>query len=455
MSEQYISQIERGSRVPPLPIAIALHDVLRPETPLEVWLLEWLRAKVGHLPGPAQRGAPDAVARALSELDASRRGRSNEHLSLADFPDAFLPLTVICGDRREATPQTPADIFVYSVAVTDLMFFPRLRIKDPLVTIKSDKQFLLMDEVFLKEHFGRTNLLVIGSPAVNLAARKLNHYAIFRVDYPGVVRRWEKTYLEQIDLSKRDNLTNMMNLAVFWKMVQFIERRRAREDSPEAAPFALEPEDLPSFEKLLSADEQAKFDRDKLAELADVLKTLVMEEGPAHVMNEFRKPGLVDPADRVRHGKTTRPNNDFGFISLAPNPFSDPADGSYVSVLVSGIHGPATAHALRALAEGDFTKHPYGGVIEVTLDQFKDWPTRFQEAVWEWQTKDYTPQSLLRNLETALDEPVDAFENLYPHDIEALIDFVRSLSGTGIDLTPSPTVPTAGGNGDLAQASRP
>ena len=90
-------------------------------------------------------------------------------------------------------------------------------------------------------------------------------------------------------------------------------------------------------------------------------------------MNRFRKPGLVDPADWRIHGTVTKPHNDFGLISLAPNPFADSTD--YVCIIVAGIHGPGTAQAVRALADAkNFRDHPFGGVFEVTLDQFQDWP---------------------------------------------------------------------------------
>jgi hypothetical protein len=97
------------------------------------------------------------------------------------------------------------------------------------------------------------------------------------------------------------------------------------------------------------------------------------------------------------------PNTDFGVISLAPNPFADPDDG-YVSILVGGIHGPGTAHALRMLLQKPekFVDHPFGGVIDVRLrNPYSDWPTRFYEAEPDWDTPAYTPDHLLQQFEHA------------------------------------------------------
>jgi hypothetical protein len=149
-------------------------------------------------------------------------------------------------------------------------------------------------------------------------------------------------------------------------------------------------------------------------------------------MNEFRAPGLIDLSDATLHARATRPDNDFALISLAPNPFSTAKNHDYVCIMVAGIHGPGTAHALRALAEDDFRDHPFGGIIEVEIDQFEDWPTRFQNASWRWQTKKYDSQKLLTNLKNALTQPnhlrARVFENLTEAEIVDCIHFVERIS---------------------------
>jgi hypothetical protein len=147
-------------------------------------------------------------------------------------------------------------------------------------------------------------------------------------------------------------------------------------------------------------------------------------------MNGFKKPGLLDPSDAAIHGESTSEDNDFALISLAPNPFATSPD--YICIMVAGIHGPGTAHAVKALAEDDFRDHPFGGIIEVSLDPFTDWPTRFQQASWSWQTKPYDSEKLLANLKGALMESSETrdrvFEHLSDAEIEKCIRFIEHIA---------------------------
>jgi hypothetical protein len=99
--------------------------------------------------------------------------------------------------------------------------------------------------------------------------------------------------------------------------------------------------------------------------------------------------------------------------------------------LLAPIHGPGTAHAVRALAEDDFMDHPFGGIIEVELNPFNDWPGRFQQATWRWQTKGYDTDKLLSNLNSTLaakEGRSREFENLTDDEIQDCIAFVRQVS---------------------------
>src|SRR6185295_18401362 len=111
--------------------------------------------------------------------------------TLGDFPYSSEPLTIVCGDRRDLTPKTRGDIFAHSLSITDLTFLLKLGLPDN-VTIKSDKLFVLMSWEYLKREFGNTNLLVIGSPAVNFAIRVINNYTVFRFNLPPWLKKKEE-----------------------------------------------------------------------------------------------------------------------------------------------------------------------------------------------------------------------------------------------------------------------
>ena len=126
-------------------------------------------------------------------------------------------------------------------------------------------------------------------------------------------------------------------------------------------------------------------------------------------------------------------------ISVARNPFAEST--KYVAIMVAGIHGPGTAHALRALSVHDFRDHPLGGVIEVRIDtKKKPWGDRIHSAWWEWQTQPYDVDKLLRNLERARQErqviqgEQEGFANLSEEEIDDCLALVRDLENLwGLD----------------------
>ncbi len=415
-TKQWISLIERGVRLPSLDLLVKLHEVLvavpiqEHDISLTEWLLKWVEEQASikgkqnkkKIDDNTKKAIQTAIKRATNQLQPtiqSKGWRPGMPRLLTNFPEAFEPLTIICGDRREPQPRTRGDIFAYSVSIADLTFLLRLGLQDKATTIRSDKLFVCMDEEYLRREFGKTNLLVIGSTAVNFAARAINNYSIFRFNLGPEMNYWQK------QLRELKVLNDPYILQVFWQMAQ---------DPDNISPGLFEDKNLSS---------------DQVKELTDMVKRLPQGEKVKYLMNEFRKPGYVDPADGVVHAQFTRQDNDFGVISLARNPFSDSTD--YVCIMVGGIHGPGTAHALRALAEDNFKDHPYGGVIEVELDPFKAWPDRFEQAHWKWQTHKYTKVKLLANLQNAIeqDPPKTVFSRWTKEEIKDCANFVQSVSG--------------------------
>src|SRR5205823_4897401 len=96
--------------------------------------------------------------------------------------------------------------------------------------------------------------------------------------------------------------------------------------------------------------------------------------------------------------------------------------------------GPGTAHAVRTLAtdRDELRKRPFGGIIEVRIDQSKDWPSRFEQSKVIWQTGPYTPDVLVNNMRRSLatwpPQRGSAFENFTKQELEESINFVEHIA---------------------------
>jgi hypothetical protein len=111
----------------------------------------------------------------------------------------------------------------------------------------------------------------------------------------------------------------------------------------------------------------SKLSEEEIQKLAADVSTIVRMKSERATLNEFRRAGLIDPADQRIHGKSTHEDNDFGLISVGQNPYAAPGSG-FVAILAAGIHGPGSVQALKALASRDkrntFGHHPFGGILE-------------------------------------------------------------------------------------------
>lgn len=405
-NKQRMSAIEHDKSLPTVEQLVKMCEALTvaPDQKI-VWLLTWLDGKLrqSRLSDEEKEVYQKAIGEAIVKISQSNATwQQGTFRSLEDFPGAFTPLTIICGDRREPYPQSRGDLFAYSAAITDLMFLPWLGLGHETI-IQSDKLFVLMDDEYLRREFGKMNLLIIGSPAVNFAARTINNYSVFRFDLAPEVREWAQQ-LNQVQHN------DARLLRIFWRMAENPQIMNSPED--------------------LKEDDVSK---EQIEELRDLVKQVIGERTAKELMDGFRKPGLADPVDRRVNGQSTGQHNDFAVISLAKNPFSDTTD--YVCILAAGIHGPGTAHAVRVLGRKDeFRDHPFGGVIEVELDQFQDWPTRFKQARWKWQTRRYETQELLKNFKSALKQAPEsrneALIKLTEKEIKNCLEFIQSVSGS-------------------------
>ena len=164
----------------------------------------------------------------------------------------------------------------------------------------------------------------------------------------------------------------------------------------------------------------------QIKELARKVGELLTIHTVKDVKASFHKYGFIDPIANREQGYFLRDDNDFGVISLCPNPYSD--SGNYFCILAAGIHGPGTDMAVRVLAKDDFREHPLGGVVEVKLDLEARWSERFSTADWEWQTGSYTVnEELLGKLRNP--KPGSILSACEPGDLKSLTDFIQRFVG--------------------------
>jgi hypothetical protein len=287
---------------------------------------------------------------------------------LTDFPDAFHPLVAVVGDRREDPPASKGDILAYSVSSADILFIQHLKLEK--VDIISDKIFVLEEEEMLKRKYGKTNILVIGSPAGNLLARKINSTSIFRFNIG-------KKAKEQLALQEE-----ILEEIKFDQQALRIYR--------EILLGTTDVNDILKKSKQHSI--LSKEDKELCRYLISRHKKIGLKNWK-DLLHEFDRPGIKDPIDNKIHGASPKPHLDYGLISIARNPFCENND--YCIIFAAGVHAPGTAHCVRLLADKEaFQKHPYGGVLEIRINIFLGWADRLYKAKISWQTEDYKEQDL-------------------------------------------------------------
>jgi hypothetical protein len=292
--------------------------------------------------------------------------------TLCDFPRAFAPLVVVCGDKRENPPKTEGDIGALSASPMDDRFLHQIPL--PRDTDKvSDKVFVMLGREELKRRFGGKNLLVIGSPATNHVARVVNRRALFRFAFG------QKSAQEIEDI-----------IAV---------ARQKKSEGPAALKSHYD-----------SALREFKF-----------------------IFNEFKQGGIFDPlADRHKvRGRALRGDIDFGTVTLACNPFAE--DPRFVAIMAAGFHLPGTVHAVKLLSDpGNFQRFPLGGVLEVKMDVNAPWHERIDHASVAIDSEEYSLEDMRRVLERIAEHPDWPGSGDKAHaqeEVAELIALVEALAG--------------------------
>lgn len=366
VSLSYISQITSGATTPADDKLVPLSDVLGAGDRLPQFLLRAAHDRAES--APVRRCYLELIKR----LDAGASTNTKPaRRTLEHFPVAFNPLVVVTGDKREEPPKTAADLGAVSASPIDDRYIRKLPLSFDVEKI-SDKVFVLADDEFLREQFGKKNLFVIGSPASNHLARKLNAASLFKFAF-------ERTTAEDIN-----------------KIVQ-------------AGMERVEKQGLPGL-KILQDE--------RISDLK-------------FIMHEFKQGGIFDPLgvgrQRIR-ARSLREGVDFATISIAQNPYAE--SNEYVAILASGFHLPGTIHAVRFLSEsGHFAKHPLGGVLEVTLDTNLSWFRRIEMANSKWDNSAYTVPEMCEALESIADDDEAPTSK---EEAQALLSLIRSMTSSDV-----------------------
>lgn len=347
-----ISNYESGQAAPEPDQAIALARALG-EDPSEFLLLSLLQRGI---PGRDVATCNDLLntvnklrGRLASQKTlsvAQQRGLPN-CVSLADGVSSFGPTVIFVGDKREEEPQSAGDLFVFSASTVDDRWLVSLGLPEDTEKI-SDKVLMTADDTWLRRKFGHKTIISIGSPASNLFSRQFNEYFLFRF---AISRNTKKKW----DLTRQ----KMLDLRTPARLLQFYDESKR-----------------------------------------DLKQTMRMFKPPGFV--DFNYPNLTLGMD-LSYGR------DFAVISLGTNPFSGP-DDPHVAILVAGVHHPGTAHAVRFLGDpGNFTNHPFGGVLEIDVPSKECdprevfWHNKIENCHAQWHTAgseklEYTLESMKTNL---------------------------------------------------------
>jgi transcriptional regulator with XRE-family HTH domain len=424
-STQWIGAMETGKAMPSLDLLLRVHGRLTEESAtvgpdLKLWLLAWLESKLEIEQGKERDLALDTIKELYR--DSGRPGARKVRpwtapCTLRDFPEAFEDLVIVCGDRRESPPKTKGDLFVDSFSSADLVSLKALFERTGPLDLRSDKAFALGHE-YVRREYAHKNIIVLGSPAVNILARDINKHAVFRFSIPKSAREFLRCLDEEIPEINDPDLR-----VIFWDMASKWKE----------GPSSPIPDTMQYYEDFKSKG--FRVHKDQVLDLKRKVSDLLGDHTAKEMRSLFRKPGFIDPVDARLQGFYTRQDNDFGVISLCPNPYSD---GKHFCILAAGIHAPGTDMAVRVLASNDFKDHPLGGVIEVKLNLDAAWMERLSNATFDWQTRPYSVESLVDNLRQPKTHSV--FERCEEKDIENLVAFVERFAdgSSGSRCRPEP-----------------
>jgi hypothetical protein len=340
-------------------------------------LAKYLQYLMGHQKGKTKLSAELFQAAVYLEQSLGvadhKRFVSDKPLYLSNFPDAFYPLTIVCGDRRDGEAKDWTDLFISSMSPLDLMYLPRLGLPEkvevaPGRIVKSqlftDRIFSLWENTDLREKFYDYNLLVVGSPRVNGFARMINFASIFRFALSRRTKSLNENLRQQKMLRKANLAQAFGDICRTYPRTELEPKRRS----------------------------QLRINRETMAELLRLADELLGSSTLSQAVEMFYPSLISDPTamqQRQRRSNAER----LGVVSLAPSPFNS----KKVCIFAAGVDGIATAHCVRALAyaKEQFAERPLGCVMTIRNTELLENP---ENAWFEPLTEPYTLDSMDQRL---------------------------------------------------------
>lgn len=352
-----LREVESGRRPASLELVVALHTILKPnqsgrsDESLGLWLSSWLADSIdSKRRSGALREDSWVDARSVAErmLRSARTATTQRHgATLADGVGAFQPLGVVVGDLRAWPARTRGDLFVNSASPgMDLAFIGGVlnKLETP-AEVFSDKITVASEPDYIREALN-CNLLVVGAPSVNLMTRQINGSAPFHFNIPVDWQEWDRRVRANPDLDD-PQLRRLV-----WVLV-----RKAGDSAP-------------LDEAGLREEFVEQLDSELIRKACCLTETLLTVRGQrrslADIVQAFHAAGISDCITGQVQANP-RHNEDYAVVSLARHPYSD----DHMAILVAGIGGYGTAHALRLLADQPeiFEERPCGAVIRVAIPE--------------------------------------------------------------------------------------
>lgn len=345
------------------------------------------------------------VVRSMEEGDTGDINRpevdlpSFNYRTILDFPTQFESITAVVGDHHDNPPRKFEDIAICSPGV-DL---EHLTIEAHYET-KSDKYFAEYNEDKLREIYSERTLLIVASPYVNFAARLINKHSIFRFN----LEPEAELFMSRFQQLKQ--ITSKAHVHTFYKMAQ--------------APMEINVDAEEYREKIP--------DRSRREGIANEVRSLFadLDENIESITDKFIRNSFIDLTANKIFTNNADNGIAFGTVSLARNPFSQ--DSKYVCIYVAGYNAIATAKCLRLLSnpQDHFRHHPFGGIIQVTVNNPLE--ENVDEVDWVWKTEGYNPLTVIQNLKKALDPQSTNSRNkvmrlMTTEQIKDCFDFLCSL----------------------------
>lgn len=298
--------------------------------------------------------AVDEIGQFIKEnlLPSISQGASGPGMSLENFA-AFRPLTVVCGDRRLDEIAGLGDMLVMAPSITDLQFVSGLRLPSD-TRFMSDKPFVEWKQEKIEKTFGRTHLLLIGSPLVNLATRYMQEGAPFRFKLSADAGKYARHVRDGIrDLSPAE--------------LQLLSRI-----------FGLSADDQKRKVAELTAGGRRRLDGNKVLRAAELFEGKSEKELIELFVEKEYSTELT-----IKHPYVSKHEEgiDTGVITIRRNPLTPEGD-NYFCVIVAGYGAAGTSVGLRVLAEPkEFEGRPLGGVLKYT--DLKN----YERSSWSWVTE--------------------------------------------------------------------